>query len=531
MVSVAVALWLGGTEVRAQQNNPLQRFSDTAKEFWDQSKARGKTDSFNIRIAFKSAVQKEETGAPFRWNNTHTKNKGEIVLVNYSKPLGNCVNYKHTYYARGYSANVDRGTVCKNSQGIWNDIAIPAVFQSAGSTNQYSERQLQERETVREVQGLLHRLEYDPGPIDGRQGAKTRRAIEQYQRDVDLPVSGQISTELVTALKQSVSATTQPQPGSIQEVSNTETADASSAVDTAQPVISVLPDIEEVSKTETADASSSVDTAQPVTSVLPDIEEVSNTETADASSSVDAAQPVTSVLPDIEAVEIASDTKDTSEPASVISRETDEVDVQGFDANEKPDRLAVNQGAVPPIEVSTPVITADKSLTDSGNYQVKTGPTNSTRLPKTIPSGTGVSVFPWFYAILGFVFFGTVALFFSRFVAPKRDRPSAIRGRSDPVRDTAQGPISEEPALDSSQTLASSRNNRLFDGQLEERTQFQREVNEHADNVTLPQPVPGPVTEDHGDTILIAITEFDDIIKETERVLSQTVIDRGTRSY
>jgi TPR repeat protein/S1-C subfamily serine protease len=57
----------------------------------------------------------------------------------------------------------------------------------------------------REVQQLLADLGYDPGPADGVVGPRTRAAIRAFQADVGLPVDGQISDELHTALTDALS--------------------------------------------------------------------------------------------------------------------------------------------------------------------------------------------------------------------------------------------------------------------------------------------------------------------------------------
>ena len=49
---------------------------------------------------------------------------------------------------------------------------------------------------VRRVQSGLVRLGYDPGPVDGNIGPKTRTAIQDYQRDHDLLVDGRASEQL-----------------------------------------------------------------------------------------------------------------------------------------------------------------------------------------------------------------------------------------------------------------------------------------------------------------------------------------------
>jgi hypothetical protein len=46
---------------------------------------------------------------------------------------------------------------------------------------------------TRDVQELLRALGYSPGPIDGRYGARTRSAVESFERDRGWPASGRIS--------------------------------------------------------------------------------------------------------------------------------------------------------------------------------------------------------------------------------------------------------------------------------------------------------------------------------------------------
>jgi len=46
---------------------------------------------------------------------------------------------------------------------------------------------------TRDVQELLRALGYAPGAIDGRYGARTRNAVESFERDVSWPASGRVS--------------------------------------------------------------------------------------------------------------------------------------------------------------------------------------------------------------------------------------------------------------------------------------------------------------------------------------------------
>ncbi|MFT5392026.1 MAG: localization factor PodJL [Gammaproteobacteria bacterium] len=54
---------------------------------------------------------------------------------------------------------------------------------------------------VRDVQAALTAKGYDPGPVDGRWGKKTRSAVKQFQSSVGLPASGTVTPELLMLLK------------------------------------------------------------------------------------------------------------------------------------------------------------------------------------------------------------------------------------------------------------------------------------------------------------------------------------------
>lgn len=54
---------------------------------------------------------------------------------------------------------------------------------------------------IRGIQEELTGHGYDPGPIDGTLGPRTKRAIHEYQRDAGLPVDGRATKELLDHLK------------------------------------------------------------------------------------------------------------------------------------------------------------------------------------------------------------------------------------------------------------------------------------------------------------------------------------------
>jgi S1-C subfamily serine protease len=55
-------------------------------------------------------------------------------------------------------------------------------------------------EEIRKAQVLLSKLGYEPGPIDGLVGRKTRKAIVNFQQDFDLPETGEVDNKLLNQL-------------------------------------------------------------------------------------------------------------------------------------------------------------------------------------------------------------------------------------------------------------------------------------------------------------------------------------------
>ena len=55
-------------------------------------------------------------------------------------------------------------------------------------------------QVVADVQGALQQLGYYQGPIDGVLGPATQEAIERYQRDHGLPVTGGIDPQTLASM-------------------------------------------------------------------------------------------------------------------------------------------------------------------------------------------------------------------------------------------------------------------------------------------------------------------------------------------
>jgi cobalt/nickel transport protein len=56
------------------------------------------------------------------------------------------------------------------------------------------------RDAIMAAQRALRSRGFDPGPIDGLMGPRTKRAIEAFQREESLPVTGSLSAELAARL-------------------------------------------------------------------------------------------------------------------------------------------------------------------------------------------------------------------------------------------------------------------------------------------------------------------------------------------
>jgi peptidoglycan hydrolase-like protein with peptidoglycan-binding domain len=58
-----------------------------------------------------------------------------------------------------------------------------------------------ERNPVKAAQRALQERGYDPGPVDGRVGAKTQAAVKQFQKAEELRVTGRLDAETADRLR------------------------------------------------------------------------------------------------------------------------------------------------------------------------------------------------------------------------------------------------------------------------------------------------------------------------------------------
>lgn len=79
-----------------------------------------------------------------------------------------------------------------------NESAPSASSQS--SIEQQTPQGSQDSGTVKSVQEALAAQGYDPGPVDGKLGSRTKSALKQAQKDKGVSESGQIDQQTLAAL-------------------------------------------------------------------------------------------------------------------------------------------------------------------------------------------------------------------------------------------------------------------------------------------------------------------------------------------
>lgn len=685
VMSVTVGLSLNGTMAGAQ-DHALQRFSDAARKYWDNSKALAKTDAFNIRVALRRAVRAEQPGTPFRWNNNHTKHHGEIVLLDFIQPRRNermCADFKHTYFLGGTSPIEEEGMVCRDREGRWDDIVIRAAFKGTRSDANIFAQPRYSRDMVREVQDILNQLNYDTGPVDGNYGPRTRRAIAQYQRNVGLPVTGRVSTELTTALKRTAAIVKKKPSSSIDDASDSKPAYASSSGDVTQPIVKASPNKEgagDVSAEEgTPEFASQRDTGdeRPGTLFLdggtaaPSGRDTLVTAESGDSASIDAAladdQPVLLTIDGAGAdpvgssqsifkstnvrekaylhdalrqewtfaddwlhlpwsgsfsditknivlaknaiirayrtanqggrqlviaahgwggvlvyrailelykekrlpagaidvlvtmgVPLSSQTDSTrysaqkyaywqgsltlAEPVKVwlnywIKEDQSSGSITGITKNTRlpytpsadfPPQDAYHETAVSRTRIERDILV---SLLNSGASNFAQGAERSTTVSKNTSTPTKTFQFPWLFAILGIAFCVVAGALFSRFLVPRVNDSSNRRAWRDRTMATDEHTASIQSGGDKEQTIVSMRDHTHVDSHQDDKARTKPATREAVDIEIEPQSSTPHAAENDGDMVLHAITEFDDIIKETERVLSRYDVDLDTRSH
>lgn len=78
--------------------------------------------------------------------------------------------------------------------------------QKSGQSNDQKSETNYDKDMVRDIQGMLDKMGYEIGAVDGLYGRGTRKAIEAFQRDRGLTIDGKANYKTASALKEAVEA-------------------------------------------------------------------------------------------------------------------------------------------------------------------------------------------------------------------------------------------------------------------------------------------------------------------------------------
>lgn len=193
----------GAPETRRDQRQPQQP-----------SPGIQTSDAYHIQFALSFALEVTSSGTKTTWQNPSTGHHGVIIpSQTFNTSIGQvCRKYERTLVI-GSSVTRYAGTACRETSGAWNvrqETVVPPPSVARAST--YSTPTVQPAPTsskalTAEAQTLLTQLGYNPGPVDGLYGGKTRQAIEAFQRKEGFVPDGQISDSLVSNLRVAASET------------------------------------------------------------------------------------------------------------------------------------------------------------------------------------------------------------------------------------------------------------------------------------------------------------------------------------
>jgi peptidoglycan hydrolase-like protein with peptidoglycan-binding domain len=173
---------------RVYQTRPYQGVVSGAKN----SRQPGKTRSLNTKMILSFGTHRP--GGDYA--RFHTQNQQGCAEDCSKDPM--CVAFDFTM--------VDSMCYMKN----WEPPASPYQGVISGVKKRKSAVPQKNSGQIKSVQRVLAEQGYNPGPVDGMMGKKTRIALRHYQRDYDLPVTGRIDELTLTSLgtKQRTTTTT-----------------------------------------------------------------------------------------------------------------------------------------------------------------------------------------------------------------------------------------------------------------------------------------------------------------------------------
>ena len=229
----------------------------------EDSGLRATEESSDIRLiqgALDRALRSGSAGQEFTWNNTRNGHYGAVVPLSdrFDQSGSTCRHFYRSTFSDSRPAYY-QGLACEAGNGAWpienqkTAGSSPVLIDQPDSTTRTAEAPPAApttpakpatrwpSEDVFESQQLLTDLGYQPGPVDGMMGGKTRQAIRSFQRDRSLTPVGDPDRATVLALQQALYARRVSERNSVAGTSRQSAASQMQEVSPIAPVADFEP--------------------------------------------------------------------------------------------------------------------------------------------------------------------------------------------------------------------------------------------------------------------------------------------------
>ncbi len=99
-----------------------------------------------------------------------------------------------------------RNQTASGSNGYASSGTNSAYQSKSATTQDMNRQQVASSDTVKKAQQELKTAGYDPGPIDGRMGTETQKAVKDFQQAKGLTVNGKLDSRTQQALASAASS-------------------------------------------------------------------------------------------------------------------------------------------------------------------------------------------------------------------------------------------------------------------------------------------------------------------------------------
>ncbi|MQA67370.1 MAG: hypothetical protein GEU76_15965 [Alphaproteobacteria bacterium] len=179
--------------------------------------------AFIERAVENALAHRQAVGRTVEWHNPHTGRRGTVTIASYyERGAGDSCWTYHRTHRDGNETSAYSGTACREPESgsrsadgglrFHSETLIEppkAVAAPAPPPDPVPPAQ-PPASTVRRAQDLLVQAGFNPGPVDGLMGRRTRGAIQSYQRSRALAVDGRASPALVARLENDVATRAAP---------------------------------------------------------------------------------------------------------------------------------------------------------------------------------------------------------------------------------------------------------------------------------------------------------------------------------